>query len=121
MTIWRVPESYTADQLVYAVRHAKAHPEDRYKTREGREMTAEQYLSWFRGRLHAKINRAGEGQERLRRGRKDGGDGYLSNYERHAMQVSRRVNTPRLIVRISEVAPEFRARLGNRLSRPEDF
>lgn len=122
-TTWRIPVNYTASQLVYAIQHAKSHPDDFYQPMAygSQRMTAEQYLTWFRRRLHAKINRASKDQERQRYGRKDGGDGYCSDYERSTSHIARKVNTPRLIVRVSECPKEFREQLAHRLSRPEDF
>lgn len=115
--VWQIPTDYTAKQLIYAINHAKSHPNDFYPSSEwtSKRMTAAQYLAWFRRCLNAKINRS-----RTRYGRKDGGDNYMSDYERSAMQTARRVNTPRLIVRKSEVPFEFRARLVRRIYREDN-
>lgn len=112
ITPWKVPKTYSARQIVYAVRHAKSHPRDFYQVNEydGVKMTAAEYVAWFRKCLHKKINR-----DRVPYGRNDGGDGYMSDSERTAMQLARRVNTPRLIVRASEVPQEFRVRLAHRI------
>jgi hypothetical protein len=61
-SIWVIPGTYTAREIVYAVKHAKAHPDDRYMLRDcGTVMTAERYRQWFRARLHEKINDLGMG------------------------------------------------------------
>lgn len=111
-TTWNIPKTYNARQIVYAIRHAKTHPRDFYQVDEydGKKMTAVAYVAWFRKCLHAKINR-----ERRQYGRNDAGDYYMSDSERATMQLARRVNTPRLIVRMSEVPREFRERLAHRI------
>lgn len=116
--VWRIPVNYTSKQLIYAIKHAKAHPNDFYQTSEwaSHRMTASQYLAWFRRCLNAKINR-----DRKRYGRKDGGDNYMSDYERSTMQIARRVNTPRLIVRKNDVPFEFKGRLAHRIYQEENF
>lgn len=115
---WRLPSGYTPSQLVYAVRHAHIYTNDLYVSPAWPHdtMTAEQYVRWFRGRLNAKINRGLPA-----RGKKCASDGYMSDYERHAMQIAQRVNTPRLIVREREVGDvKLRARLAHRMHKPED-
>lgn len=42
------------------------------------------------------------------------------DWQRHTWQFSRRVNTPRLIVRVSEAPFEWREKFAYRLTRPED-
>lgn len=117
-TVWNLPPSYTAAQLVYAVRHAKAHLGDLYQPPGygSDRMTSRQFLQWFRRCLARKINRHSPP-----RGRKCAPDGFLSDWERSAKQTAWRVNTPRLIVWVSEVPLEFRGRLAHRLTKPEDF
>lgn len=60
-TRWRVPSGYTPAQLVVAIRHARAHPGDTYTpvSWTARELTAAEYLTWFRRTLHAKISTLG--------------------------------------------------------------
>ena len=60
MTTFRLPSSgtYTARQLIYAVKHAKSAPPDtRYLVGEwSHPMTPREYIGWFRRKLHEKIN-----------------------------------------------------------------
>jgi hypothetical protein len=72
--------------------------------------------------VHDRINQAvpyrlrGHVEPRLPRWRK-----LSLDWQRAALQLARRVNTPRLIVRENEVPPEFRRRLAGRLTRLEDL
>jgi hypothetical protein len=56
VTHWRIPSTYTARQIVYAVEHAKLHPDDTYTTPDEVRLTAADFILWFRKCLHAKIS-----------------------------------------------------------------
>lgn len=56
MATWTIPRTYTPSQLVYAVRHARTHPDDRYLIQGQEVLTSPQYLRWFLSCLHAKIS-----------------------------------------------------------------
>lgn len=89
--------------------------------------TAGRVLNEFRRGMHDRINQAvpyelrGAGVDSfLRRDMKP----YRkldSQWQRHTSQLARRVNTPRLIVRGSEVPAEFRERLKHRIHTEDDF
>lgn len=53
---WRVPNSYTAKQVVTSVIVAKESPHDLFITRDGNRLTSAEYVAWFRRCLSAKIN-----------------------------------------------------------------
>lgn len=116
MTTWNVPARYTPGQVAYAVRHAKANPGDFYRTPGGDRLSAEQFLRWFRLGLCRRINR-----NRPRYGRKDGGDGYLSNFERDMHHLAYKLNSSRLLVREHEVPEKIRPRIRKYLYTPDDL
>lgn len=60
MTTWtisdRAPRRYTTKELLFLVRHAKAHPLDSYQVSWTSNLTASQVLTWFMDCLQTKIN-----------------------------------------------------------------
>lgn len=113
MTAYRVPSNYTAAQLLLAIQTAKREPGSSFSIAgswPAEEMTAAQYIAWFRSCMNAKINRG-----QAPRGRKD-----CSDWQRDAMRTARSVNTPRLRVYLRSVPLEFRARLAHRLVDPRE-
>jgi hypothetical protein len=101
--------SYTVAQLVKYLRYCNANPTARVLPPGGRvgfdDMTAAQWLSWFRRCLMDKINR-----EDRRTGRK-----HSEDWQRETRRLAARVNS-RLIVRPRDVPAEYRDRLSHRIT-----
>lgn len=114
-TIYRIPTSYTARQLVEAHRHATAHPEARYLPSAPGEdhevLTATAWLQWFRARLMEKIE-AHDPTTPDPFWRK-----VQPEWQRDARRTADQVNTPRLIVRW--VPRDLRERLKHRIAEEE--
>ena len=104
---------YTAAQLLRYLAHAKAHPYARMLPPGGRagwdDMSAADWLAWFRECLGAKINRQTEAK-----GRK-----HDPLWQLEVARLAQRVNS-RLLVRPHDVPREFRQQLAHRITRPEE-
>lgn len=113
MIVGTIPARHSAHTLVGTMRWLREDPANRRvlpRSYAAKQMDLTAFEAWFRARLQEKINR-----NEPRRGRKDDPD-----WERAARHAARAVNTPRLIVRPSEVPAEFRARLAHRLYKEDD-
>lgn len=114
-TVGLIPTKHTVHTLVGTIKWLREDPDNRLvkpKDYFADSMNLDQFMAWFRRQLDLKITN----EMPPRVGRKLDDD-----WQRNAYQTAQRVNTPRLIVRVSEVAPEFRTRLAHRLTKPEDF
>lgn len=110
MNIGTIPKCSTAEIILGTFAWLAADPENRRVRIRGiwpaRDLDLAGYRSWFRSCLADKINRF----EPVR-GRK-----VEADWQRDAARAARRVNTPRLIVRDTEIPREFRHRLAHRLA-----
>ena len=100
-----------ATEYMKAIRTVRTLPDGTYIEKAG--ATKEQILSQYSRMMNNKINK---GDKDYMKGRK-----WSSDYQRSAVKTAIRVNTPRLIVRETEVPKEFMSRLKNRIYTGDDF
>lgn len=108
-----IPRQHTAHTLLGTLRFLRQNPGAIVRVRDifpEQEYDLQGFKAWFLECLQRKITSQMPGYEV---GRKWSGDWW-----RAAWNAARRVNRPRLIVRVSEVPLEFREQLRHRLTWP---
>lgn len=117
---YRLPKDFTARELNILCRTVKAHPEIKLAwddwTEAGRTFGAAEFWTWFRRCLNEKINAKDHAYQSL-----------TSDQERELYNLARKVNAwkdaegrlHRFYVRLTDIPPEYRARLQHRVSEEE--